>query len=63
MKFFGALLGSNRFWMLTVALLLIALQSQGVMEGTWIDEFVRNLLILISGVRTVDRLGEKIGGK
>lgn len=55
-------LHSPRFWAVVFGAVIVYLQAKG-----WLGELERNLIVTIAGgfvgIRTIDRLGEKIGPK
>lgn len=58
----GGILGSVRFWLLTIIAIVMILQVKGIIDGATFD-IIKAWLIAVFGVGTLDSLASKVGGK
>jgi len=55
-------LTSRRFWFLVLVAIIGVLDTEGIIP----DEIAKSLIVILGGfigIRTIDRFGEKAGGK
>ncbi len=57
----GEILGSVRFWLLTLTAIIMILQAKGIIDDATFD-IIKVWLLGVFGVGTVDSIASKIGG-